>query len=41
MNHSNILNINDVAYEKSIRHKPPIVYLCLDLMDSDLHYLVQ
>ena len=41
MKHPNILNINDVAYEKSIRHKPPIVYLCLDLMDSDLHYLVQ
>jgi hypothetical protein len=43
MNHRNILKINDVFYEKTHRHshKPPVIYLCLDLMDSDLHYLVE
>ena len=40
MNHPNILNINDVAYERGQKYKPPIIYLCLDLMDTDLHYLV-
>jgi serine/threonine protein kinase len=49
LHHDNILNINEVVYEKqpqkygaSKHHtKPPSIYLCLDLMEFDLHYLIK
>lgn len=43
MEHRNILNIVDVVYERLHRsaHRSPIIYLCLDLMDTDLGYLVR
>ena len=43
LQHPNILNIVDVVFERPHRsssHKSPIIYLCLDLMDVDLGYLV-
>jgi serine/threonine protein kinase len=36
LKHSTILNINEVVYEKAGKYKPPIIYLCLDLMECDL-----
>lgn len=48
LNHENILNINEVVYEKPLQKyvskhhaKPPSIYLCLDLMEFDLHYLIK
>lgn len=43
LTHPNILSITDVVYEKSPKYsrKSHVIYLCLDLMDTDLGYLVQ
>lgn len=40
LNHENILNINEVVYEKGKKDKAPVIYLCLDLMDSDLSKVI-
>jgi serine/threonine protein kinase len=41
LNHPNILNINEVVYEKARNHRPPVLYLCLDLMECDLDSIIQ
>lgn len=40
LNHPNILNIKEVVYEY-IKNKPPILYLCLDLMKCDLDSILK
>jgi serine/threonine protein kinase len=41
LNHPNILNINEVVYEKARNHRPPVLYLCLDLMECDLDSIIK
>lgn len=40
LKHPQILNINEVVYEKSRKDKPPIIYICLDLMECDLDKII-
>jgi len=40
LKHPNILNINEVVYEKSGKGKPPVIYICLDLMVCDLDKII-
>lgn len=41
LSHPNILNIKEVVYERGRNHKPPVIYISLDLMECDILELIK